>query len=474
MTIIDAILDENLFRPWFKDLASWQGWLTFLKALFGLPMTEEECTLFRAITGRQTPPDTQAAEAWLVVGRRGGKSFIVALVSVYLACFRSYEAYLQRGERATVMVIATDRRQARVVFRYVRALMTRVPLLADMIDQLGAEEIQLKNAVSIEVHSSTIRGVRGYTLAAAILDEIAFWYGETAANPDYEIVEALRPAMSTIPGSLLIGLSSPYRRAGVLYEQHRRHFGQDQDPVLVVQADTRTMNPTVPQSVIDQAIERDPLSATAEYLGRFRSDVASFLEWDWVDRAIERGRQERPPVDRLDGHAVQYHAFTDASSGSGGDAFSLAIAHREGARLVLDVCRGRHKPFQPDEVVLEFATLLKTYRCSQVTGDRYAKGWVAEAFRRHGITYRESEHTKSELYLEAAPAFAQGAIALLDVKKLSAELMQLERRTSRTGRDSVDHPPAGHDDYANSCCGALVLAAAVNSHVCRMVKLSGV
>jgi hypothetical protein len=36
--------------------------------------------------------------------------------------------------------------------------------------------------------------------------------------------------------------------------------------------------------------------------------------------------------------------------------------------------------------------------------------------------------------------------------------VQLERRTSRSGRDTISHPPNGHDDIANSVAGALSLA----------------
>jgi hypothetical protein len=83
MTIIDGIEDSNLFRPFFQDLQTWTGWLVFLKALFGLPMTEHDEAKYRALTHREHPPNQQAEEAWLVVGRRGGKSFIVALVESF-------------------------------------------------------------------------------------------------------------------------------------------------------------------------------------------------------------------------------------------------------------------------------------------------------------------------------------------------------------------------------------------------------
>ena len=34
-----------------------------------------------------------------------------------------------------------------------------------------------------------------------------------------------------------------------------------------------------------------------------------------------------------------------------------------------------------------------------------------------------------------------------------------EGRTRSGGKDTIDHPPRGHDDAANAACGALLLAA---------------
>ena len=464
MNILETIEDPNLFRPLFKSLDSWQSWLVVLKALFAIPMTEEDRALFTKLTGRTTPPAEPVQECWLVVGRRGGKSFIVALIAVYLACFRDYAACLGPGERGVIMVIATDRKQSRVIMRYVTALLRSVPMLALMIDRQDAESVDLTNRVTIEIVTGSYRTIRGYTVLAALCDEIAFWRSEDSANPAEEILAALRPAMATIPGAMLLCLSSPYKRSGPTHDAYKRFFGQDGAPVLVIQADTRTMNPNVPQRVIDEAMERDPIAASAEYLAQFRNDVGAFLDWELIERAIEPGRRERAPI-----RAVTYQAFCDPSGGAH-DRFTLAISHLDGERVVLDCCRGIQPPFEPTTVVKEFATLLKSYRCYEVTGDRYSGEWVREAFDRQGITYRPSTLTKSELYLEAVPLFAQGVVDLLDLQALTLELMQLERRTSRSGRDSVDHPPNGHDDHANAACGALVLGTQREQRTVRMVN----
>src|SRR4051812_23215728 len=251
-TVLDAIDDEQLFARWFRDRATWGAWHAFLAALFALPMTPDQLAIYQQCTGRTAPPQAPAREAWLCIGRRGGKSFVLALVAVFLACFHDYRCYLSPGgERGTVLIIAVDRRQARVIFRYVRALLTGVPMLQRMIERETAEAFDLTNGVSIEVGAASFKSVRGYAIVAALVDEVAFLPTDDSAQPDYELLDALRPGTATIPTAMLLCASSPYAKRGALYDAHQRHYGKDGDPVLMWQAPTRTMNPTVPQSIID-------------------------------------------------------------------------------------------------------------------------------------------------------------------------------------------------------------------------------
>jgi hypothetical protein len=452
ITIIDAVRDSKLFAPWFRNRNSWAAWFAFLAALFALPMTTEELAIYREGTGRTEPPTNRATEAWLACGRRAGKSFVLALCAVFLACFQDYRQFLQPGERATVLVLACDRKQARVIFRYVRGLLTGVPMLATMIERETAESFDLTNGITIEVATASYRTTRGYALAAALCDEIAFWPSDDSAEPDYAILDALRPGMATLPGAMLLCASSPYARRGALWDAWRRHYGKDGDPILVWQAPTRVMNSTVPQSIIDDAIERDPASAAAEWMAQFRSDVESFIAREVIEAVVVPGRHELPPV-----RGTHYVAFVDPSGGSA-DSMTLSIAHRDVDKGILDCVREIRPPFSPDAVVTEFADLLKTYRVQRVTGDRYAGEWPRERFKVHGITYEPSEKTKSQNYSETLPLLNSGRVELLDLPRLTAQICGLERRTARGGRDSIDHAPGGHDDLANAAAGALVLA----------------
>ena len=247
-----------VFGPWFRG-TSWASWETFLAGLFALPLSSDQLATWQTCTGRKNSPEQPFGEAWLICGRRSGKSRVLALIAVFLACFHAWTDYLAPGERGTILVLAADRKQARVIMRYVRGLLNGVPALATMVENDTAEEIELSGRVTIEVGTASFRTTRGHTLLAALCDEVSFWRSDESANPDTEILDALRPAMATVPGAMLLCASSPYARRGALWGAFRRWFGKDGTPVLVWQADTRTMNPTVPQRVIDERYELDPV-----------------------------------------------------------------------------------------------------------------------------------------------------------------------------------------------------------------------
>jgi hypothetical protein len=214
-----------------------------------------------------------------------------------------------------------------------------------------------------------------------------------------------------------------------------------------------TMNPTLDPRIVERALEQDPDRARAEYLGEFRTDVEGFVAREALDAVVVPHRRELPPA-----AGVRYVAFVDPSGGSA-DSFTLAIAHRTASTVVLDAVRERRPPFSPDAVVEEYADLLRSYRVAMVVGDRYAGEWPRERFRVHGIVYEPAARPKSELYLAMLPLINSGVchVELLDDPKLLTQLSRLERRTSRGGRDSVDHPPKEHDDLANACAGVLSL-----------------
>jgi hypothetical protein len=433
---------------------TWRPWVLCAAALFGLTygLDADDQEFIRQCMGRRVLPTDPARRGCLVVGRRGGKTRFTSFLGVFVACFRDYSRVLAPGERGVVMLIAPNQRQARVLLDYIRALITSTPLLARMVEREMADALHLTNRVSIEVHSANYRSVRGYTIVAAIIDEAAFLPTDDAAEPDTELIAALEPAMATVPGALLLMISSPYARRGAFWQWFADRFGKDNDPVFVWQAATRTMNATVPQELIDAALEQDEAIARSEYFAEWRRDIDPLFSPAAVDAVVVSDRHELPPLP-----GAAYSAFVDPSGGSA-DSMTLGIAHRAESIAVLDLVREVRPPFSPEMVVAEFAATLKPYGITKVTGDRYGGVWVAEAFRKHGIEYEPAELTASQIYLEALPVLNSRQLELIDHPRLISQLVGLDRRVGRSGKDAVTHRANAHDDLAVAACGALVTA----------------
>lgn len=441
-TILDLMTDPALFGGTFGG-ESFAGWRALLGAFYGLPLDAEQAEAVRAITARERLPKAPCDELWTAIGRRGGKSHVAALVAVYEAACRDYSEKLSPGEVATVFLIAADRAQARTLLRYVRGMADH-PMLRRMVKSDTAAGIELTNGSAIEVATASHRAVRGYTCAAVVLDEIAFWMVE-GARPDAEIVAALRPSLATL-GGRLIAISSPYARRGVLWDTYRRHYGNDDSArVLVAQAPSRTMNPTLPERVVDDAMRDDAARASAEYLAQFRSDISTLIDPVLIESAVRPKPLELPRA-----KGIRYQAFVDPSGG-GADEFTLCIGHREGEVAVIDLVRGLNG--SPAQIVQEYVKLLRAYGIFKVTGDRYAGRWPGDEFRKAGVAYHVSDLDRSGLYLELLAQMNSGRVEVPPCQKLGRQLLTLERRTGRSGRDMIDHPPGGHDDRANAVAG---------------------
>jgi hypothetical protein len=342
-----------------------------------------------------------------------------------------------------LLCVALDQRVAKIILDYAEACFERSPILKQLIMNRTADALELANGITLEVRPASFRKLRGPTYIAVVADELAFWYVDTAyANPDIEILNAVEPGLATTGGPLILA-SSPHARRGVLWEVFKRHYGAGGDPlILVAHGASRTLNPSLPQRVVDRALEKDRTRATAKYLAEFRTDIEGFVAIEVVESCVGEHREMLPAA------GVTYRAFVDPSGGSE-DAMTLAIAHgstKPGERVIVDAVREVRPPFSPSPVVDDFAALLQRYRISKVVGDHYGGEFVKEPFRKHGISYEVCKQPKSDLFRDMLPLLNSGHIILPRHDRLIAQIVGLERRVSRAGRDSIDHAPG--DDGA--------------------------
>lgn len=430
---------------------------------------DDALTIFQKCTGRTEWPSWQSRIVSLVVGRRGGKSYITAVIGIYLALCKKYR--LSLGTKGMVMILARDREQAGVIRGYVLAFLKTRPLAPFLAAEPTQKLIELTNGITIEIRSVSEAGTRGYTVVAALLDEVAFWPTDAdSAKQDKKVLRAIRPAMLGIADAMIVMLSSPYAKRGELWENYRNYFGKDDERRhLVWNADTLSMRPSDDPDLLAEIAaeyEEDPENAKAEYGAQFRSDLEAIYTKTAVEAVCVPGRRE---VGCVEGR--QYRAFVDPSGGSA-DSYVLAICHDEvrpvkdgPPRLipVLDLVREWVPKFDTEEVSAEVAAACRAYGVSAVTGDAYGGEWPREPLRRRGIDYVLSDYTRSELYLGFLPLVNSQGVELLDPehhKRMVNQFANLERRTGRTGRDAVDHGAGGHDDVANAVAGAVLCPAA--------------
>lgn len=457
----EALADPDLFGTILAG-DSWLPWRVLLIAMMGEPLTDDERIIFKQLTMREQEPLEPVEEFWGIVGRRGGKTRAMSVLSTYLAALCDWSDVLVPGEIGKLQYLGYNQKQADIAFAYAKAIF-ELPLFAQRVDKISADKITLTTDIELEVRAATWRGLRGVTSIGAVFDELAFFQSEEhSANTDREILNAVRPSLATTGGPL-IAISSPFGKMGEVYQAVERDFGPRGDPlILVARGASRIFNPSLSQRVVDRALERDAAAARAEYLGEFRDDLAAFVDLAVVQACVRAGVAAMLP-NRM---CQPYVAFCDPAGGSGTDSMTLAIGYDglddlqlEKEVIFLDRIDEVKPPFKPETVVRHFAETLKSYGCNSVYGDNYAAQWVVDAFDRYDIRYVKSPLNKSELFLNFLPMLNSRSIQLLDHGKLVSQLVGMQRRVTSAGRETIDHNPNGHDDVANAAAGCLAMIA---------------
>lgn len=447
--IVEAMNDPELFGAWFAG-ESWNGWRAIIRAAFSLPMGDSDRVFFGNVAGTRNLPATRVKELWIAAGRRAGKDSVASLLVAFIAATFDGADRLRPGERPLCLLLATDREQAKIALRFVRAYFEQIPPLKAMVTRETQNGLELSNGVDIFVGVNSFRAVRGRTVLCAVLDECSFWRSEDSASPDRETYRALKPGMATLPESMLIAISSPYRRSGLLYSKFKAHFGADGDDVLFIKAPSMKLNPTLDSAEIERAMADDPAAARSEWLAEWRDDVSSFVGVELVESLVDDGVVSRPAEP-----GKRYFAFADPASGTGKDAFAVSVAHRDGELIIIDLAHEIRPPFSPESAIGECAALLRAFGVTIAFGDKYAPGFVQEAFRRHGVVYRYTDRDRSALYLDALPLMTSGRVRLPDNRRLVMQFANLERRAAASGKDRVDHARDQHDDLSNAVAGAI-------------------
>ena len=441
---------------------SWAAWVTVARLLDGSELSDEDLRIIRERTGGD-PPEGTIKEFWAVVGRRGGKSQFCGVVAVQRAC-RSYP----RVTAPEVAVIARTLQQGRVVADYARSAAEQLGVLGPGGSRLV---VPIKDGATIRVQPNT-SSVRGPTVVAAVLDEVAHYHtGADAAWSDSDLLTALTPALATVRRPLLMGISSPWRRKGVLAERWKAwQAGDRPDGRIVWHGPTRTMNPTITAARIEAEIKANP-SLASEFSADFFADGGAWLPPHILADDVVAAMQPNPI--RLRVNKKRLHAYADAAGGGGEDSFALAVAEELVVEREVDWTAGyfeektEHRrarlvevleippPFDPEAAVSRCVEVMRRYGLETVHGDNFGAGLQKAVWRRAGVQYTVGDRTASEIYNEVLPALLSGRVDLVNDPVLIEQLRELIEIAGRDPPPKIDHPPGGHDDVSNAACGAL-------------------
>lgn len=448
LNIVEAIRDPNILGDVLSPAQE-----AALRALYGLPLPADQLALAQQCAGGAWQPGVEYREAAFVCGRRSGKSDkLAANVALYEAFFRDHR--FSPGETGVVLLLAQNMRQAKVVRGYIEGKIRKSPILQRHVVAARANELELDNRITIAIHPSSFRAIRGLSVVSCICDEIAFWWTEdTYANPDIEVIRAVRPAMATFPYGKLLLVSSPYTMTGALWDVWQRR-DSDAD-TLVWRAPTRLMNPTVSPRFLAKEQARDPENFRREYLAEFTDAVSSFLSGDEVNACVVAGRTELP----ADTDKCYYVAAVDAAYK--GDRFTMCIAHRDHDRdvVVIDrLCGWQGTREQPlrlgTDLMPQIKALAEAYGIYQIHGDQFGAEPLKAIFEQHYLSYVERTFTsgsKADIYATLRTLISDRKIELLDHEPSLRELRGLELEMLPGGAMKIGHPGHGkaRDDFAD-------------------------
>jgi hypothetical protein len=474
-TIIDLL--DGL--PWFKGEkgreapAPWTNWRVFLKAVYGLPMTDREASLYTRFTGRKDVPTEKFREVWGLCGRRARKTAIEALIGAWEGgvefprLMLSDHPPVAPGERARIPMISKNKDDAKQIKSHLMSILNCKGMRHMLAGEPTAEEVVLNTGVDFTIRAVSLTAGRTRASPCAMLDEVAFWQSDESAQPDVEVIAGIRPSMATFPNPLLVGMSSVYGKTGVVWNTYQDHYRNEGSPVLVWLASTTDMHDSeVIRKYVQAELVKDPVGAAAEFQSEFRTDIGPFVDPEVVEAAVVKGRDMLEYDAR---HPQIYWAFCDPSGGSQ-DSFGLGIAHMEGEQIIVDLAQEWPVPFEADQVMDDLASILGDYRVRYVTGDNVGGIWLRDPLKKglfsdghpragqpRNIDYVLASMPKSKIYLNILPRLNAGRLQLVDDQTLIRQIKGLERKQSRGG-DIVDHRAGAKDDVANSVLGAAWLA----------------
>lgn len=420
-----------------------------LKALYGLPLDKKELKIFKILTkgkGKYTP-GREKLELIACLGARSGKSFLVSICACFEATRDKWKKEVLKGENVYIVIIATRELQAKqIIGKNCKRMFENSPLLSRLIEKTTDLELTLKNDVKIIAGPCTSASLRGLPIAVLILDEIAFFRLE-GVTQDETIFGSLLVRQAQFEFGKYFLISTAGSKQGLFFQEFDKGFRQEDR--LTIQADTRFVNPEIPQKFLNKEKARNYDNWRREFQAEFSEKLEAFFSLELMQRPFVLAG------DLSYESEYKYHLGLDQSGLSGKDRFALAIAHKEEGLAVVDVVRSWETK-DLDIILDEIEKLAITYHLTEISIDRYSKGYVENSFRKIGLTIK-IRPSLADVFVVLKAKMIQDKLQLPDRPDIRAGLKNTIAIYNKSNKLTIFHErgPEGHADEIDAVAGAV-------------------
>jgi len=410
-----------------------------------------------------------------VVGARSGKSYVLTLALLWKGLTADLSA-LAPGEQGYGIVVCPDMKLSRHALSYAAGLIASKLELDSLVKSQTKDQITLcrpdGKLITIEALPATRGGgaVRGRTLFAAALDEVAFFRDDSFAVNDQDIFDAVEPRV-TIPNGFLVLSSTPWLESGLLHTMWRDNYTHPRTalcahaPTQLMRSDSRVICDKV-----DQARMQNPKNAAREFDAQFGATSSGLF----FDQTAVRGAMMRElsqiPVQQ---GARVWIAVDAAFSTDTSDLFGWAVCtslvsgiirdgdlRREKRVTTVHECGGWPVDRAPREMALRLRDeVCKRYGVTRITIDQYSDRTFAQLCRDVGLTADsiawvggDKDGSKNERYRRVRTSLANGSVVLCDSEQLRHDMAECRVFPLPGGGERITVPRTrrGHGDILSA------------------------
>ena len=436
------------------------------RVLDGLPLADlaNHPHVVEAFGTTEQPP--QPKELILIAGIRSGKSLLAACMAVYSTQVVDV-SHLRPGEVPRVSLISVRADLATVLMDHLLGAINTSPYLKSLlIKEPTGDSIFLKHPSGRPVEIKTVAGSRaGATLVArwsagVVLDEICRMQGQDEAVINWE--DQRRAATGRmLPGSFMVGISSPYQNSGPVYSTVKEHHGKPTPEMLVVRGRADFLNPAYwTPSKMQEVLRKDPQAYRTDVLGEFSDKEESLIATQMIDACTRK-----EPLVLPYSKNCEYIACMDPATR--GNAWTLIIATKQHGKHVIAKAHqwvgSKLNPLSPDAVMREIASICFSYNIDIVKTDQYNSDALKDIAARYKLatsTLTLTAGNKLEMFEGLRVKMMEQLVELPDDPHVRQDLQGISKRVTANGVVyQLARVGTRHCDYAPA------IAMAVDSYI---------